>query len=94
MCTRLERPRPSDRRTKLGELNGTTLIIVQSTKPDELFTAEQCQRLSTLMGRWREARDAGKELPPEEQSELQTLIEAEVRAAGARAAKLVHPLPA
>jgi len=65
-----------------------TLIIVQILCPDRFFTAEQQQRLSELMARWRAARDKGETLPPSEQSELETLVEAELRAAAGRATAL------
>jgi hypothetical protein len=55
---------------------------------DELFTAEQQQRLAELMERWKAARDAGNPLPPEEQAELDALVEAEQRAAIERSAAL------
>jgi hypothetical protein len=56
--------------------------------PDRFFTAEQQSRLKNLMGQWRLARDAGKELPPTEWAELKSLIEAETLASGRRAAAL------
>jgi len=65
-----------------------TLIIVQSLRPDRLFTAQQQQRMAELMERWRAARDKGEALPVAEQSELDALVEAELRAAGDRAAEL------
>jgi hypothetical protein len=65
-----------------------TLIIVQSLRPDRLFTVEQQQRLAELMTRWRAARDKGDTLPTQEQSELDALVDAELRAATARAAAL------
>jgi hypothetical protein len=65
-----------------------TLVIVQSQQPDEFFTAEQQERLLGLMARWRAAREAGASLTPADQAELDTLVEAEVEAAGKRAAAL------
>src|ERR1035441_9104686 len=65
-----------------------TLVIVQSQQPDELFTAEQQERLQRLMARWRAAREAGASLVPAEQNELDALVDAEVQAAGRRAAAL------
>ena len=61
--------------------------------PDKLFTAEQRDRLSDLMTRWRTARDAGQQLAPDEQTELNALVETEVRAAGERAAQILRALP-
>ena len=62
-----------------------TLIIVQRWRPDRFFTAPQQQRLEELMQRWRDARDAQQELPPDEQAELKRLIEAETHGAARRA---------
>jgi hypothetical protein len=62
-----------------------TLVVVQNHRPDRFFNAEQQRRLEDLMGRWRLARDAGKELSPTEQAELKSLVEAEILASGERA---------
>lgn len=70
----------------------STLLIIQSFRPDWLFTAEQQQRLSDLMNLWRTARDQGQTLPPEQQAELDKLVQAELRAATARTAALVQQL--
>jgi hypothetical protein len=75
-------------RAQLGGPEQTTLVVVQPMRPDELFTAEQQQRLAELMARWRAARDAGASLPPQEQAELDALVEAELRAATERSASL------
>ena len=69
-----------------------TLVIVQSHRPDQFFSARQQQRLSELMARWRVARDASKSLPPAEQAELDALVDAEVQASGDRAAALLADL--
>lgn len=67
-----------------------TLVIVQHFRPDRFFTAQQRERLDELMARWRGARDRGTSLSTGEQSELDTLIEAEVRAASQRAAAMLR----
>ena len=69
-----------------------TLVIVQSQQPDEFFTTEQQERLRGLMARWRAAREAGATLTPTEQTELDALVDAEVQAAGKRAAALCAAL--
>jgi hypothetical protein len=79
---------------QLGEGEAGTLVVVQHLRADALFTAQQQQRLQDLMARWRAARDAGSALLPSEQAELNALVEAEVRAAGARAVALVRGLTA
>ena len=66
----------------------STLVIVQSLRPDRFFTAAQQQRLDALMARWRALRDQGASLPVDEQAELEALIAAELQASAARAAAL------
>jgi hypothetical protein len=78
--------------SQLDEAERGTLVVVQHRRPDQFFTAEQQQRLQELMGRWRAARDAQTGLPADEQAELNALVEAEVRAAAARAAALADGL--
>jgi hypothetical protein len=70
----------------------STLVIVQSLRPDRFFTAAQQQRLTTLMTRWRTMRDQGATLPADEHTELEALIDAELQAAAARAAALADVL--
>jgi hypothetical protein len=65
-----------------------TLVVVQSQQPDEFFTAQQQERLRDLMARWRMARDVGASLALAQQAELEALVDAEVLAAGKRAAAL------
>jgi hypothetical protein len=48
-----------------------------------LFSAEQQKRLSELMELWWIARDQGQDLPPDQQAELDSLVEAELKAATA-----------
>jgi hypothetical protein len=78
----------------MSQLSGDSaiLVIVQDMAPDRYFNAEQQRRLRELMARWREARDAGRDLPAPEQSELDALIESEVRASGRRTAALLDDL--
>jgi len=70
----------------------STLVIVQSLRPDRFFTAAQQKRLSTLMARWRSMRDQGDTLPADEQTELEALLDAELQASAARASALDNPL--
>jgi len=78
--------------SQLPREEGDSLIIVRNLGPDRFFTAEQRQRLEQLMAEWRSARDAGNSLRPDEQSELEHLIDAELRAATERAAELLREL--
>ncbi len=78
---------------QLGGPDQTTLIVIQAMQPDELFSAAQQQQLAELLTHWRTARDAGTPLPPEEQADLDALVEAELRAAYQRSAALVEQLP-
>lgn len=78
--------------SQLGNQASGTLVVVQQLHPDRFFTAQQQERLEMLMTRWREARDAHTALPPEEQTELDSLVEAELQGASQRAAALVREL--
>ena len=75
---------------QLDEMEFSTLLVIQSFRPDSFFSAEQQERLSELMNLWRSARDQGQELPPEQQAELDSLVEIELRAATARTAALMQ----
>lgn len=77
---------------QLAEDEDSTLIIVQSLRPDRFFNAVQQERLAELMGRWRIGRDKGQPLPTGEQADLEALVEVELRAAAARAAALTDEL--
>ncbi|HBL13339.1 MAG TPA: hypothetical protein DD379_18445 [Cyanobacteria bacterium UBA11162] len=70
----------------------STLLIIQSFRPDWFFSTEQQQRLSELMNLWRTARDQGQTIPPEKQAELDQLVEAELKAATARTTALIQQL--
>jgi uracil-DNA glycosylase len=65
------------------EING--FLLLPSYQPDQFFTAQQQQRLTELMSIWRTARDRGETITPEQQSELDDLIEAELDATAERA---------
>ena len=53
---------------------------------------EQRQRLSELMSRWRTARDQAAPLPPEDQAELELLVQMELRASSERSRELADEL--
>lgn len=75
---------------QLTDEEAGTLVVVQNLRPDHLFTAAQQDRLSELMARWRTARDTDTRLPPAEQAELDSLVNAELQAAIRRAAALLN----
>ncbi len=60
------------------EING--FLLLKSFQPDQFFTAEQQQRLIELMSIWRTTRDRGDTISPEQQLELDALIEDELNA--------------
>jgi hypothetical protein len=62
----------------------TAIFPVPNFQPDPFFTAEQQQRLSTLMNAWREARDREETLPTALKTELDALVEAELMASAHR----------
>ncbi|WP_448265875.1 hypothetical protein [Nostoc sp. DSM 114159] len=76
---------------QLGEIEFSALLVIQSFLPDAFFSAQQQERLSELMRLWRSARDRGQELLPEQQAQLDDLVEAELRAATARTGALMQP---
>lgn len=76
---------------QLGETEFSALLVIQSFRPDAFFSAQQQEWLSELMRLWRSARDRGQELLPEQQAQLDDLVEAELRAATARTAALMQP---
>jgi hypothetical protein len=78
--------------SKLGDPEGTTLVIVQRGRPDPFFSLTQQQRLEELMTRWRQARDGKSTFTQGEQAELEGLVDAELRAAKNRAAAMVNGL--
>ena len=78
--------------SQLSPDEGGMLVVIQRLRPDRFFTAAQQQRLADLMSQWRIARDAGGSLAPDEQIELQSLVEAELEAAGRRAERTVREI--
>jgi hypothetical protein len=78
--------------TQLPAEHADTLIIVRSLVPDRFFTGDQRQRLQELMARWRSARDEGKPFSADDQNELESLIDTEVRASTERANAVIDEL--
>ena len=60
------------------------LVVVQSLRRDLFFGLTQQRRLAELKSQWRKCRDAGGALPPNEEAELEALVEAELSAAAYR----------
>ena len=78
--------------SSLQDDDSAALVIVQHQRPDQFFTSEQRLRLQELMERWRVARESAAALSTADQAELDDLIEAELRATGARTAMLLREL--
>jgi hypothetical protein len=72
------------------EING--FFLLQSCQPDQFFTAMQKQRLTELMSLWRMVRDQGNTIPPEQQLELDNLIEAELYATAERSKAMLSQI--
>jgi hypothetical protein len=70
--------------------SGETLVILQRFRPDDLFTAAQQQRLRELMDEFQTAIAQGTQLAPTVQSELNTLVEAELEANIQRSQRLLQ----
>jgi hypothetical protein len=75
---------------KLADTPSSQLLVLQSFSPDWLFTVEQQHRLADLMEQWRYARDRDQTLPIAQQAELDTLVEAELKAATARSLAMMQ----
>lgn len=75
---------------QLDEPGFNGLLVIQSFRPDTLFTEAQQSRLAALMTLWHNARDQGQDLPSEQQNELDQLVELELNAATARTTALVE----
>jgi hypothetical protein len=73
------------------EDSSSTMLVIQSFRPDPFFSAQQ-QRLSELMSLWQTAQSQGQELSQGQQSELDSLVEAELKAAAARSAALAQQI--
>jgi hypothetical protein len=76
--------------SQLDDEASATLLIVQQMKPDQFFGAEQRQRLTSLMDKWRTARDRGEALPADDQLELERLVDEELEASAKRAEALLR----
>jgi hypothetical protein len=63
-----------------GQLGAEFFLLTPNFQPDRFFTAEQQQRLATLMAEWHNARDQAQHFPDDLQQELDALVEAELRA--------------
>lgn len=59
-----------------------------SFNADQFFNQQQKQRLSELMNLWKQARNEGQSFSKELQTELDNLVEIELKAATARTAFL------
>ncbi len=66
------------------------VVVVQSLRPDQFFDAAQQRRLAELMADKSAALRQGKLLGPQEQTELNALIEVELSASANRAEALAE----
>jgi hypothetical protein len=67
-----------------------TIAILQRFRPDDLFTAAQQLRLRELMDQFQATIAQGTQLAPTVQSELDTLVEAELEANIQRSQRLLQ----
>ena len=77
---------------QLSEEETGTIAIVQQFRPDRFFSAAQRERLNELSELRRATRQAAQNLTPAEQTELEQLVDEEVRAATERARAILHDL--
>jgi hypothetical protein len=78
--------------TQLADEQDSTLVVVQSFRPDRYFSADQQRRLTELLDITSVASQQDKDLSDSERTELNALVELELRAAGQRAAALADEL--
>ena len=77
---------------QLPAVDVDTVVIVQSIQPDRYFTAKERERLEELVALKREALAKNSSLSPEQTTELENLVEAELQAATVRAEALSERL--
>ncbi len=75
-----------------GEESRSTMLVIQSFRPDPFFSTQQQQKLAELMSLWQTAQSQGQELSQGQQAELDSLVEAELKAATARFAALAQQI--
>jgi hypothetical protein len=63
-----------------GQIGQEFFLLTPGSQPDRFFTAQQQQRLTTLMQEWRNALDQEQSFPEDLKLELDTLVEAELLA--------------
>ena len=79
---------------ELNQPDFSGLLFISNFAPDAFFNSHQQERLTELMNAWRWARDQGQALPPDQQAELDQLIETELEAATLRTRMLMQaPTP-
>jgi hypothetical protein len=81
---------PAQLATEPSDPIGETLVILQRFRPDDLFTAEQQQRLRDLMDQHHEAIAQSIPLDPNLKIELENLVEAELEANMQRSQRLLQ----
>jgi hypothetical protein len=79
------------RKQSVDDSSGT-VVVIQPFQPDALFTAAEQIRLFELMEKWRSARDGKGTLLPSESKELESLVDAELRAATERTARMLKEM--
>ena len=77
---------------ELGDEEGDTLIIVQNRRADRFFGGDKQRRVTELMEHWRELHERGAALPPDQQEEIEALVEEELIASGERASAMLAEL--
>ena len=78
--------------SQLPREDAETLVFVRNMSADRFFNAEQRSRLEELMALRRGASAGNSGRTEMEEAELETLVDAELRAATERAVALFHDL--
>lgn len=75
---------------RLDEPRNDAVVWVHDFRPDEFFTAAQQKRMSELMQKLRAAQNGDDVISPDEQAELEELVNAELEASVRRAETMVR----
>jgi hypothetical protein len=74
------------------EESSSIMLVIQSFQPDHFFSTQQQQKLAELMSLWQTAQNQGQELSQSQQTELDNLVEAELKATTTRSAAFAQQI--
>jgi hypothetical protein len=75
---------------ELNQADFSGLLFISNFAPDAFFNKDQQDRLADLMNAWHQAQNQGHALSPDQQAELDQMVEAELEAAALRTRMLMQ----